>query len=204
MEFLIECLNQQPLIGQIAIMVGLSSILLSLGLCIGHLVDLLGMIVRHNSEKRFLKGRYINPNTEARRFSKLANEEDNDCTVLAWMVAFGVPYGTAHYTLYELFGRRNRDGVNTLLYYTTLESLFERRGKFNGKRIVSAIHYTSYNKKQYGKAKTVKDFMDMGGTWMLSISGHALTVKDGILYDPCQGNLYEKVRFATKIEEIVG
>ena len=196
MEVLIEYLNQQPLIGQITITVGLSSILVSLGLCIAQLAGLLGDIVRHHLDKVYLEGRYINTDELSRANSYLAKNERNDCTVLAWMSVFDVHYAEAHYQLENLFGRKEHGGVGRALYMYTFEELCDQGRTFNGKKIVTTTRHYNHIK---GRTKTVKEYMKMEGTWSLCIHGHALAVVDGVLYDPIVSSLNLEVEFAAKV-----
>jgi len=152
----------------------------SLGFLAFHVPTLLfDYIAIRNIEKKMI-GRYIDSGMVAKQTCWSANTEHNDCTVLARMVAFDMSYSDAHKYLEVNFGRKERDGVPTLLYYETLRCLYKRGDVVNGKYFTSAIDDP---KRANGTQMMVKDYLEKDGTYILSINGHTLCVKDGVLFD---------------------
>ena len=135
--------------------------------------------------------------------SSIAKGEKNDCVVRAVMNSFDVNYDRAHKWCEKRLHRAPRKGV-----FGTVEQLAEHcRNKttFNGKAIKSIllgpkeIDYKKYHPKKFKKAKplinsdythkpvayTVRTFSECftKGTYLALVKGHALTIKDGIVFD---------------------
>lgn len=128
--------------------------------------------------------------------SIIATYEKNDCTVRAMANAFNVCYDVAHDYAKLVFGRENRKGirgfamllgdVKTVSFNQTSGQLdlFEQSSNYRVKSLSeSQLINTSYKHK---KVKwTVKTFCAKHnrGTYIITVKGHALTVKDGIILD---------------------
>lgn len=162
---------------------------------------------------------------EAISESSIAKGEKNDCVVRAVMNSFDVNYDRAHKWCEKKLDREPRKGV-----FGTVEQLTEHCNKkttLNGKVIKEIllspkeISCKKWHPKKFKKAKplinsdythkqvayTVRTFSERftKGTYLVLVRGHALTVKDGILFD----NPYYKnngfrrpVRAVFKVEEI--
>ena len=130
--------------------------------------------------------------------SSLALNEKNDCAVRAIANAFNITYDNAHTFTAEKFARKAKKG--TKKFFITLsqlgfatfdlfeDSLFPERKTYsihpiarNNKRI--GIVNTDYTHKVVNH--TVKTFCAKynKGTFIVIVSKHALTIKDGIVID---------------------
>ena len=130
--------------------------------------------------------------------SSLALNEKNDCAVRAFANAFNITYDNAHTFAAEKFARKAKQGVRGMfvtlskLGFTTFnlfeDSLFPETRTFsihpiarNNERI--GIVNTDYTHKVVNH--TVKTFCTKfnKGTFIVTVSKHALTIKDGIVID---------------------
>lgn len=136
---------------------------------------------------------YLKANQKYSSFnSQLAKSENNDCFVRALATAAEVSYEEAHRTAKEVFKRPDKKGTSgSIIAAMFLKA--EMAGMNIGKRLI--------NVKVLGKAdiknkyklkgevvwrqKTLKSFVEthQKGTFIVSVAGHALTVKDGELLD---------------------
>ena len=130
--------------------------------------------------------------------STYAKNEKNDCAVRALANAFNITYDTAHMFAADKFKRKTKKGVKgffitlSQLGFATFDlfedSLFPERKTYsihplkrNNKRI--GIVNTDYTHKVVNH--TVKTFCSKfnKGTYILTVSNHALVIKDGIVID---------------------
>ena len=130
--------------------------------------------------------------------SSLAINEKNDCAVRAFANAFNITYDNAHTFASEKFARKAKKGVKGMfitlskLGFATFNlfqnSLFPETRTFsihpiarNNKRI--GIVNTDYTHKTVNH--TVKTFCSKfnKGTFIVTVSNHALTIKDGVIID---------------------
>ena len=130
--------------------------------------------------------------------SSLAKNEKNDCAVRALAHAFNITYDKAHMFASTKLERKNRKGTSSLfiklaeLGFASFDlfedSLFPERKTYsihplkrNNKRI--GIVNTDYTHKVVNH--TVKTFCSKfnKGTFIITVSNHALTIKDGIVID---------------------
>ena len=130
--------------------------------------------------------------------SLLARNEKNDCAVRAIANAFNINYDLAHEFTADKFKRKAKKG--TKKFFITLsqlgfatfdlfsDTLFPETRTFsihplkrNNKRI--GIVNTDYTHKTVNH--TVKTFCSKfnKGTFLVTVSNHALTIKDGIVID---------------------
>ena len=130
--------------------------------------------------------------------SVLALNEKNDCAVRAFANAFTITYDTAHQFAENIFNRKAKKGVKGM--FITLsklgfaqfdlftDSLFPETKTYsihpiarNNERI--GIINTDYTHKKVNH--TVKTFCSKfnKGTFIVTVSKHALTIKDGIVID---------------------
>ena len=141
-----------------------------------------------------IKGEYfINSIELSRNTSKLAQSEDQDCVVRAFMVALDIPYDQAHAWVKKELHRKNNRG--------TMMNAFSKNiiGKTkNGKKINFIGAHPSKNmrfsvgstkvlaNKQYKKPTgyTLKSFMENNpvGRFVLIVQGHAVAIVNGVLY----------------------
>ena len=151
-------------------------------------------ILAYNYESNEIKG-YSN--------SEIAKNEKNDCFVRAVAAATGSHYDTAHGFVKESFGREN--GKGTQLVPILMMNLEEKGMEVGNKEFKVKVLGTDEitNKyKLYGeivkRKKTVKSFIkdNPKGTFIVGVSKHAFTVKDGVLID----NAGEEFRPTRKVD----
>jgi len=122
----------------------------------------------------------------------IAKAEKNDCVVRSLASATGVSYRTAHIFCKEEFGRKNKKGTDNML----LTSRFlkaEEDGLSIGNKEFSVFKLgrkeTKNKYKLHGeeiwRKKTLKSFIQTNpkGTFMVMVSKHALTIKNGEVLD---------------------
>ena len=165
----------------------------------------------YSAAVEMIKGEYfINSIELSRNTSKLAQSEDQDCVVRAFMAALDIPYDQAHAWVKKELHRKNNKG--------TMMNAFSKNiiGKTkNGKKINFIGAHPSKNmrfsvgstkvlaNKQYKKPTgyTLKSFMENNpvGRFVLIVQGHAVAVVNGVLYgnaDERYNGLYRSVWFA--------
>jgi len=137
--------------------------------------------------------------------SKIAKDEKNDCFVRAVAAATGSNYDSAHKFVKKEFDRKK--GKGTQFVATAMQKL-EKSGftidnrDFNIKVLPKGRITNQY--KLYGeivnRKKTVKSFMkdNPKGTFIVGVSKHAFTVKDGMLID----NAGEEFRPTRKVDSV--
>lgn len=102
--------------------------------------------------------------------SRLKLKEYRDCTVMAWSNCFDCEYEKAH-TYLKKHGRKNRRGMFEEGILTALKACTKAKVKFGP--------YSRQNKI------TLKAFVEKHpkGRYYVLVRGHALCVKDGVVYD---------------------
>ena len=130
--------------------------------------------------------------------SLLALNEKNDCAVRAIVNAFNITYDNAHTFTAETFKRKAKKG--TKKFFITLSQLgFATFDLFQDSLFPEtktySIHPIARNNKRIGIVNkaythkvvnhTVKTFCSKfnKGTFIVTVSNHALTIKDGIVID---------------------
>jgi len=129
--------------------------------------------------------------------SSLAVNEKNDCAVRAFANAFNISYDVAHKFAEDKFARKAKKGVknmfrtlndlgfatfdlfsNTLFPETRTYGIHPLKRSKTGK-----VVNTKYTHKEVNH--TVKTFCTQynKGTYIVIVSKHALTIKDGIVID---------------------
>lgn len=122
--------------------------------------------------------------------SKIAKDEKNDCFVRALAAATGSHYDSAHSYVKETFNRENGKGTQFVsLQMMKLEEDGMNVGGKDFKVKVLPTEKITNRYKLYGeivkRQKTVKSFIkdNPKGTFIVGVSEHAFTVKDGVLID---------------------
>lgn len=133
---------------------------------------------------------YLNVNNAyGLNFSTIAEGEKNDCVVRALATAAESTYDAAHAFCKVVFKRENRKGV---LHGVIASSLKEGSYTIGDTEALVRPLGQSHIKNRYKvngeviwRKKTLKSFIatHTKGTYLVLVSGHALTVKDGELYD---------------------
>ena len=141
------------------------------------------------------------------KHSEIAKNENNDCFVRALAAATDMDYDTTHQEVKEQFGRVDKRGTeNHMIIGQMLNA--ESNGlligdkKFNVKVLGKSRTHNSY--KLYGeiikRKKTVKSFIkdNPKGSYVVTVSKHALAVVDGKLID----NKGEEFRPTRKVDGV--
>ena len=135
--------------------------------------------------------------------SEIAKTEKNDCFVRAMAAATGSHYDTAHSFVKESFGRENGRGTELVpIVMMNLEDNGMEIGNKSYKVKVLGTDEITNKYKLYGeivkRKKTVKSFIkdNPKGTFIVGVSNHAFTVKDGVLID----NAGEEFRPTRKVD----
>ena len=136
---------------------------------------------------------YLNVNEAYAEFdSKLAKEEKNDCFVRSLAVASGSNYESAHQFVKDEFGRENKKGTANFAIYSNMlryEKEGMKIGNVDCKVKVLGKNRTKNVYKLKGeiiyRQKTIASFIkdNPKGTFVVGIAGHALTIKDGEIFD---------------------
>lgn len=110
--------------------------------------------------------------------SQLAKSERNDCVVRAFAAAFDIEYDKAHLFVGKEFGRQFRKG--TPRFNSTMTKLANDRRRLNYKSLKTIF---SGEVKKGSSRMTVGGFVKDydKGTYIIVISGHAFTVRDGMV-----------------------
>lgn len=120
--------------------------------------------------------------------SKKAKEENNDCFVRAISTATGSTYDSAHSFVKSNFNREDKKG--TMVEFNLQPNLKSHTVDgitFELSKVAKPSITNTY--KLYGelvhRQKTVKSFIkdNQRGTYIVLVSKHAFTVKDGVLID---------------------
>jgi hypothetical protein len=130
--------------------------------------------------------------------SKLAQSEKDDCVVRAFASAFGVTYDYAHKKVAEVFGRKNRQG--TAYFSLTMSALVSKQIKFNRKGVtpikedVNLAYWVEVKGKRILRNMTTAKFLEKypKGTYIVTIKGHAFTIKDGVVIGNTQDAIQRK------------
>jgi hypothetical protein len=116
--------------------------------------------------------------------SSKSKNENNDCFVRAISTATGSSYDSAHAFVKERFQREDKKGtfVELNLEPNLKSHTIDELSKVDKSKVVNTY-------KLYGelidRQKTVKSFIkdNQKGTYIVLVSKHAFTVKDGVLID---------------------
>ena len=133
---------------------------------------------------------YASNEIKGYKTSEIAKNEKNDCFVRAVAAATGSYYDSAHSFVKETFDRKHKKG--TTFVASTMKKLEDSgfsidNKSFNIKVLPKSRVTNSY--KLYGeivkRKKTVKSFIkdNPKGTFILGVSKHAFTIKEGTLID---------------------
>jgi hypothetical protein len=134
--------------------------------------------------------------------SAIAKGETNDCVVRAFASSFEIPYDAAHEYVATYFNRKPRRGTfGTSLKLVKMANeevvVNEKKVHLVGYRFTPSMFGTlSYDVKVKGEIKkrnmTVGTFIKKNpiGTFFVIVSGHAFTIKDGVVI----GNYEDSVK----------
>ena len=121
-----------------------------------------------------------------------ASTERNDCFVYALGTAFDLNYDEAHAVVKNTFQRGDRGGTKNLVVEAVFIDMINTGKELNGKKVIARLDKPSnfYRVKGQEIVRTMrvesfaKKFSE--GTYLILVSGHALTVRDGAVIDVCK------------------
>ena len=134
--------------------------------------------------------------------------ENNDCVVRAMAIAADTDYATAHQWVKEYLIRLDREGTSLTAY--RLSNLIQAGTKVNNKQITpvpsSELINPDYTHKQVKYTVGTFSQKHNKGTYFVIVRGHALAIKDGVVYDnsnfKIRNNGFRRpIRNAFKLEE---
>jgi hypothetical protein len=145
--------------------------------------------------------------------SPIAKVEKNDCVVRAFASSFEVSYDFAHKYVKENFGRKNFEGTYGTV--SKMTQIADQKRQINYKKVSCmgvkrglGFHTLKYDVKT--KTGSVKRDMTVGtfvkqnptGTFFILVSGHAFTIKDGIVIGNWEDSQKKKrvVKFAFQVK----
>jgi hypothetical protein len=126
--------------------------------------------------------------------SVIAKSETNDCVVRAIAAGFDIDYDRAHKFVKDTFGRKDRQG--TFGFVRGMNKIANERTRIGrktckpmGKPLNEYSSFYSLNYDVKVKGEVVKREMTVGtftkkypiGTFVLTVAGHAFTIKDGVV-----------------------
>jgi hypothetical protein len=139
--------------------------------------------------------------------SVIAKGETNDCVVRAFASAFEVTYDKAHKYVKENFGRKDRQGTyGTAITFGKMDKnntqVNYKKVKTLGKSVNDFFKTLDYEVKVKGqkvmRKMTVGTFTKKYpfGTFIIIVSGHAFTIKDGVVI----GNLEDSNKLKKQVK----
>lgn len=156
---------------------------------------------------------YLSVNKTYAQFdSELAKSEKNDCVVRSVASAAEVTYNVAHKFCKDVFARVDKRGTNNLFITTEMlkaeTSGIEIGGKKFGVRVLGKGEIRNRYKLRgeiIWRKKTLKSFIasHKKGTYLVMIANHALTVKDGEVYD-WSANAFKPTTKVCSAYELIG
>lgn len=156
---------------------------------------------------------YLSVNQKYSSFnSELAKSEKNDCVVRSVASAADVTYNIAHKFCKDVFARVDKRGTNNLFITTEMlkaeTSGIEIGSKKFGVRVLGKGEIKNRYKLKgevIFRKKTLKSFIasHMTGTYLVMIANHALTVKDGEVYD-WKSNMFKPTTKVCSAYELIG
>ena len=118
--------------------------------------------------------------------SKIAKSETNDCVVRSFASAFKVTYDEAHQFVSTKFNRQNRKG--TARFRPTMDNMSSHATILWGKTLKRLGNGNTKNSMTYedkGRMRNMTTFQFLKkfpkGTYMVTVSGHAFTIHNGLV-----------------------
>ena len=137
--------------------------------------------------------------------SSIASGEKNDCVVRAMASACDINYDTAHGLVKTEMKREDRMGTLNNDIVSAMKKFAKEGLEVSGKKFEVSLLGKSRIMNSYklhgeiiDRQKTVKSFIkdNLKGTYVVLVSKHAFTVKDGVLID----NVGEEFRPTRKVQ----
>lgn len=136
-----------------------------------------------------------------------ASSERNDCFVYALGTAFDLNYDEAHAVVKTTFQRGDRTGTKSLVVDAVFIDMVNTGKELNGKKVSARMDKPTSvyinSGKEVARAMQVGSFAKKYsvGTYLILVSSHALTIKDGIVIDNNNDrSVKSRVKRAYKIE----
>lgn len=136
---------------------------------------------------------YLSVNQKYAQFdSELAKNEKKDCVVRSIASAADVTYKVAHEFCKNVFSREDKRGTNNFILSTQMLNAETSGIEIGNKKFAVRVLGKKEIKNRYKlqneiiwRKKTLKSFIasHMKGTYLVLIANHALTVKDGEVFD---------------------
>jgi hypothetical protein len=118
--------------------------------------------------------------------SKIAKSETNDCVVRSFASAFKVTYDEAHQFVTTKFNRKPRKGTGR--FVTTMNNMSNHSTNLFNKTLKSLGNGSPKNSMMYqegSKTRNMTTFQFLRkypkGTYMVTVSGHAFTIHNGVV-----------------------
>ena len=154
--------------------------------------------------------KYSSKEIKSYNSSKLAKGEKGDCFVRAIATATDVDYDTSHKFVAKHFKRKPKKGTENHFIVKAMAG-FQEEGMEIGKKRFKVLTLPksriTNTYKLYGelidRKKTVKSFIEDNpkGTYIVGVSKHAFTIKDGTLIDN-KGNEFKPTRKVDSVYQI--
>jgi len=118
--------------------------------------------------------------------SKIAKSETNDCVVRSFASAFKVSYDDAHQFVSTKFNRKPRKG--TARFVTTMNNMSNHSTNLFGKTLRRLGNGTTKNSMMFPEGDRQRNMTTFQflrkypkGTYMVTVSGHAFTIHNGVV-----------------------
>ena len=137
--------------------------------------------------------------------SSIASGEKNDCVVRAMASACDINYDSAHGLVKTEMNRKDRMGTLNNEIVSAMKKFAKEGLEIAGKKFEVSLLGKSRITNRYklhgeviDRQKTVKSFIkdNLKGTYVVLVSKHAFTIKDGVLID----NVGEEFRPTRKVQ----
>jgi len=118
--------------------------------------------------------------------SKIAKSETNDCVVRSFASAFKITYDEAHQFVTSKFNRKHRKGTGR--FVTTMNNMSSHSTNLFGKTLRKVGTGDGRNSMMYQQGDRMRNMTTFQflrkypkGTYMVTVSGHAFTISDGVV-----------------------
>lgn len=168
-----------------------------------------------NNKKIIREDLFVDSNDLALKSSVKAKKEKSDCVVRAFMIGLDISYDKAHAWVKTKLKRQDKKGTYTRKYINNILGKTKNHHKISLYGVTPKYRIGRFerskiliNKKYKKKTNyTVKSFMENHpeGIYIIIVRGHALCLKDGILYgNQCEQSqgFKRQIRYVLKISKI--
>jgi hypothetical protein len=129
--------------------------------------------------------------------SQIAKNETNDCVVRSVASAFEIPYDEAHKFVAKNFHRKNREGVRFFKF--KMSNIIDKGVTVNGKKF-EMVPLDGLRLLNNSVNVTFNQFFKkhQSGTYMIIVTGHAFTLKNGVVI----GNNNDSKRLKARVQSV--